>query len=121
MIEEGGHAVEDHKKKLVNEYKQRTLVGGTYKITNTMTEMYLLGHAADIKAMQNRFVFSVLTSSCIHPKLRKDWDESKGSVFAFEILDTIKMKEGQSQSEFIDELKALEDICRENLDASLEY
>jgi len=113
--------VEDHKRKLVNEYKQRKLIGGVYKITNSLTKMYLLGHATDIKAMQNRFDFSASTGSCILPKLQKDWRETEGKAFTFEILDTIEMKEGQSQAEFIDELKTLEEICRGNLDSSQEY
>jgi len=111
----------DSRKKLVNEYKQRKLRGGIYKITNRLNKMYLLGRAHDIKARQNRFDFSVSTGSCIHPKLRGDWKEFGGKVFTFEILETIETKEGRSQDEFTDDLKTLEEIWRGNLDASNEY
>ncbi len=111
----------DRRKKLVNEYKQRKFSGGIYKITNSLNEMYLLGRAQDLKAMQNRFNFSVSTGSCIQPKLQEDWKEFGGKVFTFEILESIEIKEGQSQDEFIDDLKILEEIWRGKLDASNEY
>ena len=111
----------DSRKKLVNEYKQRKLSGGIYKITNRLNQMYLLGHARDIKALQNRFNFSVSTGSCIQPRLQRDWKEFGGNVFTLEILETIELKEGQSQDEFTDDLKMLEEMWRGNLDASKEY
>jgi hypothetical protein len=113
--------LKDNRKKLVNEYKERKLIGGVYKITNTLTKGYLLGHTNDIRAMQNRFDFSISTDSCIHPKLQKDWREFGGSVFTFEVLETLQPKEGQSQAEFVDELLRLEEIYRWNFDASQKY
>ncbi|MFC1965027.1 GIY-YIG nuclease family protein [Chloroflexota bacterium] len=111
----------DRRKKLVNEYKQRKLIGGIYKITNSLSEMYLLDRALDIKAIQNRFNFSVSTGSCFHHKMQKDWKEFGGKIFTFEILESIEIKEGQSQDEFMDDLKMLEEIWRDKLDISNAY
>ena len=111
----------DRRKRLVNEYKQRKLSGGIYKITNSLSKKYLLGRSQDIKAMQNRFNFSVSVGSCVHPKLQKDWRDFGGKIFTFDILESIYIKEGQSQDKFIDELKMLEEIWREKLDTSSEY
>lgn len=42
------------------EYKERRLRGGVYTITNTVNGKYIIGHAADLASVQNRFQFSVL-------------------------------------------------------------
>ena len=109
------------RKKLVNEYKQRKLTGGIYRIINSLSGMHLLGSTHDLKAMQNRFNFSVSTGSCIHPRLERDWKECGGEAFTFEILDSIQMKEGQSRDEFTDDLKILEELWRGKLNASNAY
>ncbi len=111
----------DRRKKLVNEYKQHKQSGGIYKITNNLSGKYLLGRAYDLRGMQNRFNFSVSTGSCIHPRLQEDWKEFRGKVFTFEILESIEIKEDQSQDKFTDDLKTLEEIWRGKLDASNEY
>jgi len=111
----------DRRKELINEYKQRKQTGGIYKITNSLSGRYILGHAPDLKGMQNRFNFSVSTGSCIHLKLQKDWKEFGGKVFTFDILESIEIKEGQSHDEFDEDLQTLESIWRGKLDASNEY
>ena len=111
----------DRRKKLINEYKQLKQSGGIYKITNSLSGMYLLGHTSDLRGIQNRFNFSVSTGSCIHPKLQKDWKEFGGKTFTFDILESIEKKEDQSQDEFIDDLKTLEQIWHGKFDTSNEY
>ena len=111
----------DKRKKLINEYKQRKQTGGIYKITNSLNGRYILGSTRDLRAMQNRFAFSVTTELCIHIKLQEDWQEFKGKTFTFDILELIEKKEAQSQDEFIDDLQTLEEIWRGKFDASNEY
>lgn len=36
-------------------YKERKLVGGVYTITNTANGKYILGHAANLEGIRNRF------------------------------------------------------------------
>lgn len=111
----------DRKKELINEYKQRKIVGGIFRVTNKKNGMYLLNYAANIKARQNAFDFTVSTSSCFHPKLRNDWAVFGANAFIFEILETLKKKEGQSQEEFLDDLKTLEQMWSDKLDSSKRY
>ena len=86
-----------------------------------MSGKYMLGSAQDLRAMQNRFTFSVTTDLCVHPWLQADWEEYGGSTFTFDILESIEKKEAQSQDEFIADLKTLEEMWRGKLDASNEY
>ena len=111
----------DRRKTLINDYKQRKIIGGVFKVTNTVTGRYLLDSAADIQARQNAFNFSVTTNNAFDYKMRKDWQESGAGVFKFEVLDSIEKKESQSREQFMEDLKTLEQIWMEKSDASKRY
>jgi len=111
----------ERRKELITEYKQRKIIGGIYRVTNTKNGMYLLNYAANIQAKQNAFDFTASTSSCFHPKLRNDWAVSGSNAFIFEILETLEKKEEQRQEEFLDDLKTLEQMWSEKLDSSKRY
>ena len=111
----------NRRKEINNEYKARKLYGGVYTITNTVNGKYLVGYAANLKSIQNRFQFAITTGSTVHPKLQKDWEEFGAQVFRLEVLEELEQKPDQSQAEFIDDLKTLEQLCRANLDESKEY
>ncbi len=109
------------RKAIRNEYKERKQLGGVYRITNTLSGQYLLGYAANLNSVQNRFQFSITTGSAPHPKLQKDWQELGPQTFTLEILEELEQQPGQSQAEFLDDLKTLEQLWRANVDASKEY
>lgn len=109
------------RKEIINEYKERKLYGGVYTITNTLNGKYLIGHAANLKSVQNHFQFAVTTGSTVHPKLQKDWKELGTKMFTLEVLEELEQKPEQSHAEFMDDLKTLEQLWRANLDASKEY
>lgn len=109
------------KKELIQEYKLRKLSGGVYKITNTANGRYWLKSETNIQGIKNRFEFSKKTNSCVHLKMKKDWDKYGAEAFNFEILDEIEMKDSQTIEEFIDDLKTLEEIWAEKFDAEKSY
>lgn len=109
------------RKAIIHAYKERKLRGGVYTITNTLNGRYLIGHAANIQGVQNRFQFAMMTGSTIHPKLQKDWKEQGAQAFRFEILEELEQRADQSQTAFMDELEALEQLWRASLDASQAY
>jgi cytochrome c556 len=111
----------NRRKEINNEYKARRLYGGVYTITNTVNGKYLIGYAANLKSIQNRFQFAVATGSTVHPKLQRDWEEYGAQVFIFEVLEELEQKTNQSQAEFMNDLKTLEQLCRANLDEYKEY
>src|SRR5258708_30692542 len=111
----------NRRKEIINEYKERKLYGGVYTITNTLNGKYLIGHAANLKSVQNHFQFAITTGSTVHPKLQKDWEELGLQAFTLEVLEELKQRPDQSQAEFMEELKILEQLWRANLDASKEY
>src|SRR5579859_7370277 len=111
----------NRRKEIINEYKERKLFGGVYTIINTLNGKYLIDYAANLKSVQNRFQFAVTTGSTVHPKLQKDWEELGAKAFTLEVLEELEQGPGQSQAEFMDDLKTLEQLWRANLDAAKEY
>ncbi len=111
----------DKRKTLINEYKQRRIIGGVYKITNMRNGMYLLDYAMNLQAKQNAFNFMASSDSCFDYRLKKDWDTFGGKVFTFEILDTIEKKKEQTQDEFIADLVILLQAYSEKLDSLNRY
>jgi hypothetical protein len=111
----------NNRKDLTRAYKERKLQGGVYTITNTQNGRYLLGHAANLESVRNHFQFAVKTGSAVHPKLRADWGEPGANTFALDVLEELEQGPRQSQAEFIDDLKTLEELWRANLDASKAY
>jgi len=111
----------DRRKTLLNEYKQGKIIGGIYRVTNTRNGMYLLGYATNIQAKQNGYNFMVSTGSCLDYRLKKDLTAFGGKAFIFEILESLEKKKEQTQDEFTDDLKTLEQIWSEKLDPSTRY
>jgi hypothetical protein len=109
------------RKALINEYKERKIVGGIYRITNTRNGMYFLDYGPDLQAKQNGFNFMVSTGSCMHYELKKDWAEFGSGAFAFEALEELEKKKDQSPAEFNDDLITLQGFWKEKLDASKRY
>ena len=109
------------RREISKEYKERKLRGGVYTITNLVHGKYLIGHAADLASVRNRYQFSVTTGSTLHPKLRKDWGELGAAAFRLDVLEELEQGTDQSQAEFADDLQTLEQLWRANLDPSKEY
>jgi hypothetical protein len=109
------------RKSLINEYKQRKVVGGVFRILNTKTGMYYLGAAADLQGKRNGFDFMVDTGNCSYYELKQDWQEYGSGAFVFEVLEEIGKKEDQSAADFRDDLDTLRDIWKEKLDPAKRY
>lgn len=109
------------KKSLINEYKQREITGGIYRITNTQNGMYLLDYSTNIGAKQNSFNFMVSSGNCINYRLKKDWEAFGAGAFTFETLETIVKKKEQSQEQFTEDLEILRQIWADKLEVSARY
>ena len=111
----------DRRKTLRDEYKQGKITGGIYRVTNIHNGMYLLDYAANLQAKQNSFNFMVSSGSCLDYRLKNDLAEFGGKVFIFEMLEALEKKQEQTQDEFIDDLKMLEQLWSVKLDSSKRY
>jgi hypothetical protein len=111
----------NRRKEIINEYKARKLCGGVYIINNMENGKFLLGHAANLKSVQNHFEFARMTGSAVHPKLKRDWDALGAQAFRLEVLEELEQKPAQSQAEFMEDLQTLEQLWHEKFDAAKEY
>lgn len=111
----------NRRKELLKEFKERKPVGGVYRIVNGKNEKYLLGHVANIKSIQNQFQFAQKNGGLIDYKLKKDWEEQDHQDFKLEVLEEVEQRDDQTQAQFMDELKTLEQLHRANFDPAKEY
>ncbi|MCI8649250.1 MAG: GIY-YIG nuclease family protein [Anaerotruncus sp.] len=111
----------EHKKELIQAYKNRPLVGGVCIIRNTQNGRYLLETVTNPQGSQNRFLFAQQTNTCLSSRLQRDWSTFGNEVFNFEILEELLQKEEQTVEEFQEELKILGEVWAEKFDASLSY
>ncbi len=110
-----------NRRELSKAYKERQRRGGVYTITNTASGKYLLGYAADLASVRNHFAFAVATGSAVHPKLRDDWRELGPEPFKLNVLEELEQKPDQTEAEFLDDLRTLEQLWRTQLDATKQY
>lgn len=111
----------DNRASLKNEYKERKVLGGIYRLQNTKNGRYFLDHTPNLQAKQNSFNFMASTGTCFHFKLKEDWDRFGGSIFTFETLEELEKMKDQSPLEFIADLEMLEKLWSEKLDPSKRY
>lgn len=103
------------RKEIIRKYKERSVTGGVFKITNTKNGRFLLASDIDLRGSRNRFDFSVSTGSCVYMKLQEDWDKFGAKAFVFEVLDELEKEPEQGIKAFTEDLKLLEEMWRERL------
>lgn len=109
------------RKRLSKDYRERVRRGGVYSITNARNGRYLTGYAADLDSARNRFQFALTTNSAVDPRLRDDWKAYGATAFTLEILAQLEKRPDQSDRDFLDDLKTLEELTRVSLDPAKAY
>lgn len=111
----------NRRKEIINDYKKRKLSGGVYIVKNTQNGRYLIGHAANLQSVQNRFQFAQTTGMVFDPRMKKDWETAGPQAFTFDILEELEQKAEQSQEAFMDDLQTLEQLQRPSFDEAKAY
>jgi len=111
----------DRRRELTEAYKERKIIGGIYRVTNSRTGMYMLEHTQNLQAKRNSFDFMVSSGTCFHHKLQVDWADMGASVFTFEVLAELEKKPDQSQPGFIVDLETLAQMWADKLDPAKRY
>jgi hypothetical protein len=109
-----------NRKEMIREYKEMQHPVGVYQIKNNITGKVIIASSLNLTAMLNRETFALKSGGHPNKALQKDWNEYGESAFTFQILEQIEPKEGEvlNQSELKDEVKLLEEIWLEKLQAS---
>lgn len=106
--------MELNKKELANNYKNRKIIGGVYKITNSKSNSYWIGNSVDIDKIINRFNFAKSTNTYFSLEMQKKWDKYGANTFNIEILERLEKKPEQEDKEFKEEIALLEEIWKSN-------
>lgn len=105
------------KKLLKEQYKNRTCIGGIYRIKCVKNTKQWLRSTIDLKGAKNRFDFSVSVNSCPDLYITEDWNRYGSSSFVFETIEEITKEITQSDREFADDVDILFEIWTEKLNA----
>jgi group I intron endonuclease len=82
---------------LKEKYKEMEKPTGVYQIRNNVNGKVYIGSCVDINSMFNRLRFELKTGLKRIPELQNEWKQYGEDNFIFEILEELKIKEGEFQ------------------------
>ena len=108
----------ENRKALISEYKEKKIVGGIYCIVNDVTGKHYVFSTPNIDGSRNLFEFAKLTSSCILPQLKNEWEEYGVDAFRYEKLAELEKGAEQTKRGFTDDLKELLNLWTKELEVN---
>jgi hypothetical protein len=109
------------RKELLRQFREECETGGVYAIRCLPEGKLLILSTTTISKAENQLAFAKTTGSCVHPLLADDWKKYGDNAFSLEILETLDRKDTQTQEEFRDDIRALEELWREKFETRLLY
>jgi hypothetical protein len=103
----------EEKKKLLTQYKNRTLAGGVVAVKNKVNGKMWIEGVVDIEGRRNRFEFIKNTGSAVPLNIRQDWQKDGADAFSFEIIEELEQKDGQTREEFAKDIEVLKALWLE--------
>jgi hypothetical protein len=102
------------RKALKREFKERKKQAGVFQVKNTVNGKIFLGSSLNLEGVFNGCRFQLSMGSHRNKALQKEWNEYGEGKFAFEILETVKIKDDPDFN-LVDELTLLEQVWIEAL------
>lgn len=103
----------EHKKELIQQYKDMKNEAGIYQIRNTQNNKILIESTPNLKTINGKR-FQLQMGSHMNNLLQEDWNKYGEESFVFEVLEVLKDKE-EGFSDIKEELKKLEEKWLEKL------
>lgn len=104
----------ERKKALLRDYKERVAPMGVYRVRNTVTGHSLVAAHPDVTAILNRHQAQLRMSAHPSKTLTADWKAHGPESFVFEVLDTLTPSDAPGYDPK-DDLAALEDMWLDKL------
>ena len=111
----------NRRRELKEEYRNRTVIGGVYRIVNRENGRFYLRSTDDIKATRNIIAMWEQFGHCSLPPIQQDWKAYGTAAFYLDELELLEKQEAQTDKEFKSDLKVLLEIWDENLPRDNRY
>jgi hypothetical protein len=111
------------RKELVAQYKRTHPEAGVYRIVNARNNKALLGSALNLASVRNKLDFARSTNSpgALDWHLRRDIRQFGMDAFSLEVLNVLETGPEMTPADTQKDLAVLEEIWRDQIDASLQY
>jgi len=106
-----------NRKALIRAYKETPRPMGVYRIHNTRDDRSLVGRSVNLPAILNRERVALRFGNHPNAALQRDWATLGPDAFVFEVLDTLKAPEEQPGYDPADDLRVLEELWVDRLQA----
>lgn len=103
------------KKENKNAYKQMKFRAGVFQIRNVKDNKLFLKTSTDLDRAFNSDLFQLKLGSHRNQELQNDWNTIGSDNFEFSILDELKLKETETDSEKQKDLKELLELHQADL------
>ena len=111
----------DRRKELREQYKNRKITGGVYRLLNRENGKYFLKSTDEMKAAHSFFKMCYDFDNCTLPSVAQDWKTYGREAFCIEELDLLEKGEDQTTEEYRRDLKTLYELWEEKLPRELRY
>lgn len=101
------------RKALLDSYKNRTVIGGVYRITCSGNQRGWLRSTTDLKGAKNRFEQSVSLKGAPEPAMLRELNDYGAASFSFTVLEELKKNETQTDPEFAEDVQTLFELWQE--------
>lgn len=108
------------RKALKEQYKNREVMGGVYRIKCSGLKTEWLRATTDMKGAMNRYQFMFTSGTCPEPCMAEAWKQYGPGSFSFEVVEELQKKETQTDREFSDDVNTLLDLWLEKSNQELE-
>lgn len=107
--------MEYNKKDIKDKFKNRTSIGGVYKLSCSGDSKVWLRSTTNLQGVKNRFEFAMKTNLCPEPCMSESWKVYGAQAFSFELLEEIQKGEAQTDKAFAQDVNTLLELYTEKL------
>ena len=104
------------KKELIKQYKATPPKMGIFRIKNLLNGKIFIGRGMNVKGKINSHKFQLEQGSHPNSLLQKDFNESGGKNFSFEVIDYLDPKKDDLDYDYTQDLILLEEMWLEKLE-----
>jgi hypothetical protein len=104
----------DRRKELKRAFKERPVVAGVFQIRNVKTGRIFFGSSLNMHGPLDRNRFLLQIGKHANEELQRDWNALGPDAFAFEVLETVPVRE-EAAPDYSEDLAILEQIWLDKL------